>query len=376
MALSHYLQLRKMNKDVKFFYRGGISAGWKQRLETENIGRIPTGITRSPKQLRNVFEFLKELREFDRILVHHHVEPLLAFYLTKAMGPKTVWYSGSVFELAWEKEITGLDYREISSTVRRTGNGFYGSLLSEIALSDALFGLTARLAKVFDAETVRGYRKIIANSLFLSKFLQRVYHLRETPTVVYPAADPLLEELATANNPFEADYMLGVGSLIPLKNVDGMIRAAAKVRTSKIVIVGEGQELSKLKDLGSRLKVPVEFKGTMNREEDLAEVYRACKFLVHLSLYEPFGLTPLEAGLFSKPSIVTNRGGPPEVVKDGVTGFIVDPRDYALIGSRMHALLRDEELRHEMGKHARENILQKFTMERSTMRLWEELEKL
>src|SRR5881296_438009 len=230
-----------------------------------------------------------------------------------------------------------------------------------------------RSKNLVDIETVRGYGKIIANSLFLSKFLERIYGLGETPSVVYPAADPLLEQLASKNHMQEEDYMLIVGSLIPLKNVESMIRAASHVQSSKIMVIGDGQEMSNLKDLGSELDVPIEFRGTMNREEDLAQAYGRCKFLVHLSLYEPFGLTPVEAGLFSKPSIVTNHGGPPEVVVDGVTGFIVDPRDYGFIGSKMNMLLDDNSLRHEMGQHARENILQKFTLERSANRLLEEV---
>ena len=169
--------------------------------------------------------------------------------------------------------------------------------------------------------------------------------------------------------------MLIVGSLIPLKNVQSMIRAAAHVRSSKVMVIGDGQEMSNLKDLGSDLDVPIEFMGTIDREEDLAQAYGGCQFLVHLSLYEPFGLTPLEAALFSKPSIVTNHGGPPEVVVDGVTGYVVDPRDHRFIGSKMNALLNDDTLRREMGTRAKENILQKFTLERSTRRLLEEVEK-
>jgi len=248
-------------------------------------------------------------------------------------------------------------------------------MLARILLSDQLYGLTARVARLVDIETVRGYGKVIANSSFLSNFLKHVYRLRETPSVVYPAADPLLEQLASESHTQEQDYMLIVGSLIPLKNVETMIRAAANVRTSKIMVIGDGQEMSNLKDLGSELDVAIEFRGTIDREEDLAQAYGGCKFLVHLSLYEPFGLTPVEAGLFSKPSIVTNHGGPPEVVVDGVTGYTVDPLDHQFIGSRMNTLLDNDTLRHGMGRRARENIIEKFTLERSTKRLLEEVEE-
>src|SRR5207245_11354032 len=105
----------------------------------------------------------------------------------------------------------------VGPTVRRTGGECYGGLLAKMLLSDQLYGLTARVAKAVDIATVRGYGKIIANSFFLSKFLERVYHLGETPSVVYPAADPLLEQLASKNHARAEDYMLIVRSLIPLK---------------------------------------------------------------------------------------------------------------------------------------------------------------
>ncbi len=374
LALSHYIEMRRKGQDVTFYYTGTMSRGWEDRLDGEPIRSIPTAILNRPKRFRLLRKFLEELKQYDKIIIHHHVEPVLAFYLSKVLGPRIVWYSGSMFELAWEEIITGVDYRRISPTVRRTGGEFYGGLLARMLLSDQLYGLTARVAKMVDIETVRRYGKVIANSLFLSKFLERVYRLEETPSVVYPAADPLLEQLALENHVQEEDYMLIVGSLIPLKNVESMIRAAAHVRSSKIMVIGDGQEMSNLKDLGSELDVPIEFRGTMNSEEDLAQAYGGCKFLVHLSLYEPFGLTPVEAGLFSKPSIVTNHGGPPEVVVDGVTGYIVDPLDHQFIGSKMNALLDDDTLRYDMGRRARENIVQKFTLERSTTRLLEELE--
>src|SRR6266581_4770591 len=374
LALSHYIEMRRRGQDVTFYYTGTMSQGWEDRLEGESIRSIPTAILNRPKRMRLLFKFLEELKQYDKIIIHHHVEPVLAFYLSKVLGPRIVWYSGSMFELAWEEIITGVDYRRISPTVRRTGGEFYGGLLARMLLSDQLYGLTARVAKAVDIETVRGYGKIIANSFFLSKFLERIYRLGETPSVVYPAADPLLEQLASKNHVQEEDYMLIVGSLIPLKNVQSMIRAAAHVRSSKVMVIGDGQEMSNLKDLGSELDVPIEFRGTMNHEEDLAQAYGGCKFLVHLSLYEPFGLTPVEAGLFSKPSIVTNHGGPPEVVVDGVTGYVVNPKDHELIRSRMDTLLADSFRRRDMGRRARENIMRKFTLEASTRKLVSEIE--
>jgi glycosyltransferase involved in cell wall biosynthesis len=59
---------------------------------------------------------------------------------------------------------------------------------------------------------------------------------------------------------------------------------------------------------------------------------------------------------------------------EGVTGYLVNPRDHEYIGAKMNALLADDTLRREMGQRARENIVRKFTLERSTTRLLEEVE--
>lgn len=374
LALSHYIQLRRMGREVTLFYDGRISPGWRTRLRGMDVKRIPTGVARSPYRLKHLLKFMGELKHFDKIIIHHHVEPILASYLSRLLGARIIWYSGSLFELPWEETITGQDYRQISPTVKSTGQEFYGRIISSLLLSDPLYGFTTTVAKKLDVATVRGFGKILSNSFFLSKFLARAYGLKETPPVVYPGPDPLLEKLASENHASEQDYMLAVGSLIPLKNVASMVRAAAQVKSSKVVLVGDGQERSRLKELAHQLDVPVDFRGNLDGEMELARVYAECKILVHLSLYEPFGLTPVEAGLFSKPSIVTNHGGPPEVVMDGVTGYVVDPRDCEQIGNRMSSLLGDDTLRKSMGQSARENMVQKFTLEKSTRRLIEEVD--
>ncbi len=258
---------------------------------------------------------------------------------------------------------------------KKTGSEFYGSLLSKLLLSDAFFGFTVRMARALDISTVRSYGKILANSVFLSKFLSRTYKLKEEPKVVYPGPDPIIEQLSLKGpSSEEGDYMLAVGSLIPLKNMDGVIRSAAAVPSARLLVLGDGQERHKLVSLAKELRVPIDIRGSSVDENVLARAYSECKFLVHLSLYEPFGLTPVEAGLFCKPSLVTNRGGPPETVIDGETGYVVCPTDHKQVSARMNELFSSPSLRREMGQKARKNITEKFTLEKSTKNLLAELQ--
>lgn len=373
VALAHYHQLRRMNVDATLFWSGLVTPGWKNRLNGCEIRPIPSSVP-GPTGLAKIAGFLKELSGYDWIIIHHHIDPVLTLYITRTLRRRTVWYSGSMFELAWERWITGDDYRSISPTVKQTGEEYYGRSISSLALSNLLFNHTVRLVRTVDIHSVKRYSRIIANSKFLSRFLTRIYKLSDEPGVVYPGPDPILEQLALKDWAKEGDYMLAVGPIIPLKNVDGMIEAASHVASAKLIVVGEGQDRKRLEDKALRLGVQLDIRGNSHSEEELAELYAQCKFLVHLSHYEPFGLTPVEAALFGKPSLVTNHGGPPEVVLNNETGFVVGPTDYPAIANRMTELLSRPELRREMGWKARDRVREHFTLQRSAKQLLAEVE--
>ena len=363
LALSHYVQLRRMNVDVTLFYDGIMPPDWRRRLESEPIRTIPSGIAKSPSQLQDLRRFLKELKNYDRIIIHHHIEPLLAYFVSKLFGKITTWYSGGgLFEISYS---TGKDYRSISPTLPSTAREFYGSILSRLIRYDAFYNLLKTVMYAYDVSTVKSYGKIVANSNFTANSLIRSYRLKTRPDVVYPAADPILEKLASENSHNESDYMLAVGALTPQKNLDTIIHAASAVPSAKLTFVGNGNEGQNLSDLARKLRVPLVIKENED-VQNLAGDYAACKLLLHPAIYEPFGLTPIEAALFSKPSIVTNRGGPCETVLDGETGFVTDPLERKNMSKLMHLLLFDDELRLDMGRKARDFVRERFSIERST----------
>ncbi len=363
LAFSHYFQLKRMNKDVTLFYSGSIPPDWRKRLQNEPVRTIPNGIAKSLSQLGSLRSFLRELRNYDRIIIHHHVEPLLAYFVSKLFGKITTWYSGGgLFELSYS---TGKDYRSISPTLPATTKEFYGNILARLIRYDPLYNIFKTIIYAYDVSTVKSYGKIVANSDFTAKSLVKSYRLRTKPDVVYPAADPVLEQLASENSHHEGDYMLAVGALTPQKNLDTIIHAASTVPSAKLTFVGNGNEGQNLSDLARKLQVPLVIKENQDIH-NLADDYGACKFLLHPAIYEPFGLTPIEAALFSKPSIVTNRGGPCETVLNGETGFVTDPMERKNISKLMQLLLFDDQLRLDMGRKARDFVLDRFSIERST----------
>lgn len=100
------------------------------------------------------------------------------------------------------------------------------------------------------------------------------------------------------------------------------------------------------------------------RLKDMPKLYAASKVCMYPSTgCEPFGLTMLESLSSGKPIIVTRTGGMPEIIEDGINGFIVPVKDFEALASRIIQLLADDELRERLGDTGREMVEQQFTKE-------------
>ncbi len=91
-------------------------------------------------------------------------------------------------------------------------------------------------------------------------------------------------------------------------------------------------------------------------EKDIANLYKNCRAVLSTTLNEDFGLTVLEGFSFSKPVVAINNGGPKEIIKNGVTGFLSSPdaREYA---SYLCRIAMDVELAMQMGSFGRKDVI-------------------
>jgi glycosyltransferase involved in cell wall biosynthesis len=142
--------------------------------------------------------------------------------------------------------------------------------------------------------------------------------------------------------------------------VQALLRAYATIKreiSHTLVIVGPKiyggkTELSKLiKNLN--LEDDVIFTGYV-ADEDLPAFYNGASIFVFPSLYEGFGLPPLEAMACGTPVITSNRASLPEAVGDA--GIMVDPDDIEGLAKAMVKLTTDEELRQTMIKRGLERV--------------------
>lgn len=117
----------------------------------------------------------------------------------------------------------------------------------------------------------------------------------------------------------EPGYLLCVSRLLPYKNVDKIVEAATRHPGFRLVVVGDGPERQALL---RRATSSTRFLGVVD-DPTLRWLYRNCRALVAAS-YEDYGLTPLEAASFGRPSIVLRAGGFLDTVDEGRTGLFFD----------------------------------------------------
>jgi glycosyltransferase involved in cell wall biosynthesis len=226
----------------------------------------------------------------------------------------------------------------------------------------------------FRRVALRRAQKVMAVSAYTANALVKAQKVRaQNVFVVYPALDPGFTQgpRAEASLPFPSRgrMLLTVGRLIssePGKGVELVIQALTEVMKIApdifYVVVGEGDLQPRLEELARENSVSdrVIFSGPGGLEQ-LKSYYSRADIYVMPSRQEGFGIVFLEAMVFGKPVIGGAYGGSPEIVQDGVTGFLVRPGDLETLTARLIQLLQDEALRVRMGSAARRRVEDSFT---------------
>lgn len=190
----------------------------------------------------------------------------------------------------------------------------------------------------WDQRAARSADTYIVNSTVIQHAVREVYGI--DAEVLAPPPAPLALDIVAEEVPgIAADFVLCVARLLPYKNVDVVIDAVAAVPGVELVVVGDGPERQRLEDQARRVG------GTrlLGRVTDgqLTWLYENARGLVAAS-YEDFGLSPLEAAAFGKPTAALNDGGYLDTVRPGSTGVFFDEVDRASVASGVERLLSAE----------------------------------
>ncbi|TET33805.1 MAG: glycosyltransferase family 1 protein [Planctomycetota bacterium] len=159
--------------------------------------------------------------------------------------------------------------------------------------------------------------------------------------------------------PADGVNVLFVGRFLDIKNIDVLLDAVAQVRNDagdiNLLLIGTGDIEAALHAQAVRLGITdiVYFLGTVPNSE-IARYFASADIFVLPSRSESFGLVNVEAMAMGLPVISTTVMGIPEVVEDGVNGYLVPPGKVVPLAEKIRALAKDAGLRRRFAKANRE----------------------
>lgn len=250
-------------------------------------------------------------------------------------------YHGHVFHDYFSRPKTRL-FLAVERMLARTSHRL-------IAVSDAVRDELCHRYRIGSTEKV----EVIPLGLELDPFLES-----------HPFRGALRRELGLA----EGIHVVGiVGRLAPIKDHSFFLSVASNLLKRRwdvrFVVVGDGELRKgleqKVKQMG--LSKEVLFLGWRT---DLERVYPDLDVVVLTSKNEGTPVSLIEAMACARPVVATRVGGVPDVVREGVTGFLVPPGETQIFCQRLESLLDNVEKRRAFGERGREWVRQRYSKER------------
>lgn len=211
----------------------------------------------------------------------------------------------------------------------------------------------------------------------VKKNLVEVYKLPENQiTVIHNAVKPFDGRIINDSiiEKYHDDGMIVIGNIGRLSEQKGMkyfIEAAEIIskeyRQVRFVIVGDGEKKQELKTLVNEKKLQdvVLFLGYRN---DIQNIMSQLDLIVLSSLWEGLPLTPIEAYSVGKTVIGTAVDGTPEIIRDGIDGYLVEPRNSVQLAKKMNELIENPEMLVSMGINAMKRYQEEFSFDKLSNR--------
>lgn len=224
-------------------------------------------------------------------------------------------------------------------------------LYQRSAYADPL-GRTAKLAAralhdplvVWDKRAAHTATRYLVNSSYVARSVHDLYGM---DAEVLPPPPALTPHGPRAAAPIEPGYVLCVSRLLPYKNVDAVVGAFASLPGERLVVAGDGPDAARLRGLAGR---NVALLGRVD-DATLRWLYDNAAAVVAAS-FEDFGLTPLEAASFGKPTASLRFGGFLDTVVDGTTGLFFGNPSPDEVATVLRMLLAERWDRIALQRHA------------------------
>ncbi len=316
----------------------------------KRFGRIPATIYNK----KNKEEFRQLLREFKPDIVH-----VFAIYVT---------ITPSILEVCKEEGVPVVmscnDYKHLCPNYRLFHHGhicedckggrFYMAILNNCCKHSIGVSIASAVESYYhDYKDI--FRKNVKTFLFESEFM-----LNKTREFW----DGKEFNTAFLGKPFDAtaikasgvygDYILYMGRLSDEKGVDILIKAMQLVPSAKLKIAGDGNYMSRLKQLAKELGCDnVEFLGMVVGDELKKTISESLCVVVPSLWYENFPYVMTEAFAMGKAVIGSDKGGIPEYIKHGKNGFVYHSNNVNELSECIRSICSDASVPVSMGAEAK-----------------------
>ncbi len=212
------------------------------------------------------------------------------------------------------------------------------------------------------------FNRVVGVSRGIKEAFVRQYQFREDKVDVIHNGIEIPDSPVTRNN---SEYFVigSSGRLYPVKDYAFMIEIAKvmqkKTNRVRFELAGDGPEMIRLKRLTSQYQLEnvFKFKGHL---ENISLFYQGLDLYLNTSLDEGIPISVLEAMAHKLPVVAPRVGGFPEIVDDGVQGYLLEERNPEAFAERCYFLNDNEPVRQKMSEAARKKVEQRFSTERMT----------
>lgn len=225
-----------------------------------------------------------------------------------------------------------------------------------------------------EVDSAAAFTRVLANSYFSRESILRAYGLEST--VCYLGIDT---SHFTDPGRQRENYVVGLGSCTPEKNVALVIEAVAAVQGTRPRLVWVGNMAvdgyrRAMMDLAAARGVDLDLRIGVT-DAELLDVLSRASAMVYAPRLEPFGLAPLEANACGVPVVAVLEGGVRETIRDSVNGLLADATPAAL--GRALMLLRDDPaLARQLGDGGRRAVEESWSLEAATGRIERQLQEV
>jgi len=290
-------EIKKINNNIQL-YEMGIN---KFNINMSTIKKHPIKSIFTIKMISKLYE--NAINDFNAdIIVLNDYSMAIFLFLIKNINCKIVVYlQSSLYRKFWKIFFNILFYN--------------GKIVGVIYIS--------KFVKDSWGLKKNKYNKIIYNGITIPKFIKRSFKNYDKKRVTFALIGQIVEWKGH-------EYYIKAIDILVNKLNDSI---------SKFYIIGRSlNENSIFESKLHRLVNKFRLNGRLiflRHIKNIFDLYKNIDVVVNLSIQEPFGLTVLEAMYFGKIVIATKNGGPSEIIEDGKSGFLVNPRDEYQIAQKM-----------------------------------------